>query len=122
MSIDGPSLFVRGIAGHFALRSVRGRFLRGLAIALVLSVTVKSAIAGETIPPSYHSLDCGYKSPEHVQAALRAAVLAGEIQDPAAKPLPMVAPRRRPPDASRGGSASTVIPADIFPFETEDSE
>lgn len=115
------SLCECGAPRHATQQTMRRNSVIRLAIGLVLALSLKSGMADEVIAPAVHPFDCSYKSAEQVQAALRAAVIAGEIQDPARKPLPTVAPRRRPPDASRAGGASTMIPADIFPFEDSNS-
>ena len=87
MRTDRSSLRGCRVPRHFAQQSIRGRYLIRLAIGVALSLSLKSGMADETIAPTVHPLDCAYQSPAQVQASLRAAVLAGEIQDHC-RPLP----------------------------------
>jgi hypothetical protein len=73
------------------------------------------AQGGEEVTRDLH--DCGYRSPAEALTAIRAAVEAGEIADPTARPLPDVRPRRAESTALRGGVVPMVTPDDLFFFE-----
>ena len=64
------------------------------------------AVAGE--------FECGFKSAEYWRQEIHRAVAAGEIEDPARRPLPIVQPRQA---QLAGGPQQCLTGAHIFAFE-----
>ena len=96
----------------------RGRSLLALVATVCASVCPNAGAQDVSpAPPASAPFECGYRSPEEVQAAIRAAVEAGEIVDPVTRPLPRVAERTVFGGQLRGGGVPTVTAADITPFE-----
>lgn len=109
-----PSLFT----------AVRGteRASRSLAALVFIAGSLggtfnDNTLASDPEERSFNPLDCDYQSPERVQAALQAAVAAGEIPDPTQKVLPPVIPRSQRRGMVAGAGVPTVTPDDIFFFE-----
>ncbi len=90
-----------------------------LCVVIIASLAVRTSTAMAEPKNAAHAEreGCGYQTPEEVRAAIRTAVEAGQIHDPALRVLPKVAQRPAAPAGPRGGSEPTVMPADIFPYE-----
>ena len=71
-----------------------GRWAGALAAIVCASIAANAgAQEFSPAPPAATALGCDYQSPEKAQAAIRAAVEAGEIADPSMRVLPQVAER-----------------------------